>query len=253
VHDHALMVGAARHGVGQWADIWADPHNPEFTRVRASEGDKIQWPSAQAAMKRLREVSSAINAEIRRVAKKKAVSSGAVPEKGNLPRRRAVLKPSPQRIASRIRTVIPQRFEAGVDRIADNDDDDDEDGNRIHDVLHSDDGRSDDNDDGDVGSSKSDWDNASERHLDEHINLDNSSTPADPYGENNVDDEDDEELEIEIEEEDDVEDEDGGSAAAEALLGHDDAYERGSGHGVGEEDADEDVDDDDIEESNESE
>jgi FHA domain len=72
VHDHALMVGTARHGVGQWYDIWLDSHNPELVRARSNEGRGIEWPTTQVAMKRLREVSSAVNAEIRRVAKKKA-------------------------------------------------------------------------------------------------------------------------------------------------------------------------------------
>lgn len=72
VHDHALMVGTARFGVGQWYDIWLDSHNPAFMRIRSQIGEGIEWPSTQVGMKRLREVSSAINAELRRVAKKRA-------------------------------------------------------------------------------------------------------------------------------------------------------------------------------------
>lgn len=79
VHDHALMVGTARHGVGQWYDIWLDSHNPVFRRIRSKYGEGIEWPSTQVGMKRLREVSSAINAELRRVAKKRARRSEDAP------------------------------------------------------------------------------------------------------------------------------------------------------------------------------
>lgn len=80
-HDHALMIGTARHGVGQWTEIWSDRHNPEFVRVKVEQGSSIKWPMPQVAMKRLREVSSAINAEIRRMAKKKAkVASETAPK-----------------------------------------------------------------------------------------------------------------------------------------------------------------------------
>lgn len=75
-HDHALMIGTARHGVGQWKEIWMDRHNRELVDVRKEYGDDIEWPTTQVAMKRLREVSSAINAEIRRMEKKKARKSG---------------------------------------------------------------------------------------------------------------------------------------------------------------------------------
>jgi pSer/pThr/pTyr-binding forkhead associated (FHA) protein len=82
VHDHALMVGVGRFGVGQWSDIWADIHNPEFVRARVEEGEDIEWPTTQVAMKRLREISSSINAELRRVAKKRAKGvSGVSPSK----------------------------------------------------------------------------------------------------------------------------------------------------------------------------
>lgn len=79
VHDHALMIGTARYGVGQWYDIWLDAHNPEFMTVRQEVDGSVEWPTTQTGMKRLREVSSAINAELRRVAKKRARRSEDVP------------------------------------------------------------------------------------------------------------------------------------------------------------------------------
>lgn len=71
-HDRALLVGTTHHGVGQWLDIWHDDDLEEFVQARIEQGPDIAWPSQQAAMKRLREVSSAINAEIRRLVKRAA-------------------------------------------------------------------------------------------------------------------------------------------------------------------------------------
>lgn len=71
-HDQALMRGTAIHGVGQWSDIWNDRRQKAFRKQKERYGSSITWPSNQAAMKRVREISSAINAELRREAKRAA-------------------------------------------------------------------------------------------------------------------------------------------------------------------------------------
>lgn len=74
VHDRALMCGTAIHGVGRWTDIWNDTQQKAFKKEKERQGDSIVWPSNAAAMKRVREISSAINAELRREAKRAAKS-----------------------------------------------------------------------------------------------------------------------------------------------------------------------------------
>lgn len=81
-HDRALLVGARKHGVGMWQELWKDEDIEEFASVRAEEGEEISWPTQQAAMKRLREVGSSINAEIRRLNKKQAKRAAEIAEKG---------------------------------------------------------------------------------------------------------------------------------------------------------------------------
>lgn len=71
-HDRALMRGTAIHGVAQWSDIWNDRRQKAFRKQKERYGDSVVWPSNQAAMKRVRELSSAINAELRREAKRAA-------------------------------------------------------------------------------------------------------------------------------------------------------------------------------------
>lgn len=77
-HDRALMRGTAIHGVGQWSDIWNDPRLKPFRKAKERNGSSIEWPSNQAAMKRVREISSSINAELRRKAKRAAKEERAV-------------------------------------------------------------------------------------------------------------------------------------------------------------------------------
>lgn len=72
IHDKALMRGTAIHGVAQWSDIWNDPRQKVFRKQKEEDGDAIVWPSNQAAMKRVRDISSGINAELRREAKRAA-------------------------------------------------------------------------------------------------------------------------------------------------------------------------------------
>lgn len=69
-HDKELMRGSRIHGVGQWSDIWNDPRLKGFRRMKERHGSSVIWPSNQAAMKRLRELSSSINAERRKEAKR---------------------------------------------------------------------------------------------------------------------------------------------------------------------------------------
>lgn len=71
-HDKALMRGTGIHGVGQWNDIWNDPRIKPFRKMKDQMGSSVVWPTNQAAMKRLRELSSAINAELRKEAKRVA-------------------------------------------------------------------------------------------------------------------------------------------------------------------------------------
>lgn len=77
-HDRALMRGTFIHGVGQWTDIWNDPRLKPFRKAKERNGSSIEWPSNQAAMKRVREISSSINAELRRKAKRAAKEERAV-------------------------------------------------------------------------------------------------------------------------------------------------------------------------------
>lgn len=72
IHDKALMRGTAIHGVAQWSNIWNDPNQKVFRKQKEEDGDAIVWPSNQAAMKRVRDISSGINAELRREAKRAA-------------------------------------------------------------------------------------------------------------------------------------------------------------------------------------
>lgn len=72
VHDRDLMRGCAQHGVGQWSQIWNDSSLKSFVELRKTcdEGEEmIEWPSNQAAMKRVRELGLAMMSEMRRVAK----------------------------------------------------------------------------------------------------------------------------------------------------------------------------------------
>lgn len=87
-HDRALLLGARKHGVAMWNDIWKDEDCEEFELVREDHGPDVKWPSAQVAMKRLREVVSAINAEIRRLNKKEAKRAETAEKGGKTSRRR---------------------------------------------------------------------------------------------------------------------------------------------------------------------
>lgn len=74
-HDRDLMRGCARHGVGQWNQIWNDPVLESFATEKEyflSQGQEIPWPSNQAAMKRVRELGLAMMSEMKRLAKKDA-------------------------------------------------------------------------------------------------------------------------------------------------------------------------------------
>lgn len=92
-HDQALMVGTGMHGVAQWKAIWEDETIEEFADVKYELGDDMTWPSDQVAMKRLREIASSINAEIRRLNKKEArlsavrAASGDAEGQGDTPRK----------------------------------------------------------------------------------------------------------------------------------------------------------------------
>ncbi len=71
-HDRALLLGARKHGVGMWMNIWNDVEIDEFATAREDVGPDIKWPSPQTAMKRLREITNSINSELRRLSKKEA-------------------------------------------------------------------------------------------------------------------------------------------------------------------------------------
>uniref|UniRef100_A0A7S2ZN98 FHA domain-containing protein n=2 Tax=Rhodosorus marinus TaxID=101924 RepID=A0A7S2ZN98_9RHOD len=66
-HDRELMIGVSRHGVGKWEAVWKDPSLEAFAEAQK---EKLEEPHARAAMRRLRDVSSAILAEKRRQAKR---------------------------------------------------------------------------------------------------------------------------------------------------------------------------------------
>jgi pSer/pThr/pTyr-binding forkhead associated (FHA) protein len=209
VHDYALMVGVGRFGVGQWSDIWADIHNPEFVRVRVEEGEDIDWPTTQVAMKRLREISSSINAELRRVAKKRAKgSSGVSPSKAHglsrRKRRSAVeseRKPTRRTPAKRLGGPLkgerrandqPSDFAENTGRgefEGDNDDDIDIEMGDAESLVMGDDNDDDDDDDEADGFEK-----------DEETGRDVENAPEGGY------DEEEDEIEIELEEEEGEED-----------------------------------------------
>eukprot|EP00188_Purpureofilum_apyrenoidigerum_P001000 Plantae.Rhodophyta-Purpureofilum_apyrenoidigerum.ctg15091.p1 GENE.Plantae.Rhodophyta-Purpureofilum_apyrenoidigerum.ctg15091~~Plantae.Rhodophyta-Purpureofilum_apyrenoidigerum.ctg15091.p1 ORF type:complete len:651 (+),score=155.57 Plantae.Rhodophyta-Purpureofilum_apyrenoidigerum.ctg15091:95-2047(+) len=84
-HDREMMLGVIRHGVGKWEALWDDPSLPGFAEIKSR---KEEAPNARAAMRRLREVASAILAEKRRRAKRvKAPQSTA--RKPSAPRKSA--------------------------------------------------------------------------------------------------------------------------------------------------------------------
>eukprot|EP00172_Hildenbrandia_rubra_P003958 Plantae.Rhodophyta-Hildenbrandia_rubra.ctg7135.p2 GENE.Plantae.Rhodophyta-Hildenbrandia_rubra.ctg7135~~Plantae.Rhodophyta-Hildenbrandia_rubra.ctg7135.p2 ORF type:complete len:587 (-),score=142.80 Plantae.Rhodophyta-Hildenbrandia_rubra.ctg7135:3880-5640(-) len=66
-HDRAMMIGCRRYGVGQWKTLWA---SDLFADVREDSSGENVWPSEKTAMKRLREVASAVNTIIRREQKR---------------------------------------------------------------------------------------------------------------------------------------------------------------------------------------
>lgn len=70
-HDRELMRGCEWHGVGQWTEIWYDESLALFNSERQAR-DSVDWPSNQAAMKRVRELASAIISEMKRLAKRDA-------------------------------------------------------------------------------------------------------------------------------------------------------------------------------------
>jgi pSer/pThr/pTyr-binding forkhead associated (FHA) protein len=202
VHDHALVRGVARFGVGQWSDIWADVHNPEFVRARVEEGEDIEWPTPQVSMKRLREISSSINAELRRVEKKRAKGvSSSTPSKASLPSRRrknSVVDGEGKRgrrIASRRQPTSMVGKERG----------------KVTTIAGADDGHPDAADECDEDSCI-DAENAEVDHDEDH-DMDDTLEPEDIPGDlvtgsEDVDDEDDEEIELELEEEEGDDDED---------------------------------------------
>lgn len=69
-HDKTLMQGVHKHGVGNWENIWYDDSLSRFLRVKEKDGDHASWPSNQAVMKRVRDLSSMIVSEWKRCAKK---------------------------------------------------------------------------------------------------------------------------------------------------------------------------------------
>lgn len=73
-HDRTLMLGTAIHGVGQWADIWHDSKLKAFRKQKERDGPdvEVEWPTTQAAMKRVRDLASLINSELKREAKRAA-------------------------------------------------------------------------------------------------------------------------------------------------------------------------------------
>lgn len=75
VHDRDLMRGVALHGIGRWSFIWEDPALKSFvseSRSHDFHNEQMVWPSDQAAMKRVREVGSAMMFEMKRLAKRDA-------------------------------------------------------------------------------------------------------------------------------------------------------------------------------------
>lgn len=69
-HDYVLMEGVGVHGVGQWNDIWEDDALEPFREMREQQGGYMVWPSNQAVMKRVRDLASMINSELKKAAKK---------------------------------------------------------------------------------------------------------------------------------------------------------------------------------------
>lgn len=75
IHDRDLMRGCVLHGIGQWNDIWLDDSLSHFldqSRSYASTDGDVPWPSNQIAMKRVRELASLIQSEMRKAAKHSA-------------------------------------------------------------------------------------------------------------------------------------------------------------------------------------
>lgn len=75
IHDRDLMQGCRLHGIGQWSDIWQDDSllyfGMELNRHDSNDFE-MKWPTNQAAMKRVRELASLIQSEMRKVAKRSA-------------------------------------------------------------------------------------------------------------------------------------------------------------------------------------
>lgn len=69
-HDKALMKGVARNGVGVWESIWTDEYSRPFSKVVEKEGSTEVFPTPQAAMKRVRDISSMVTSELKKIAKK---------------------------------------------------------------------------------------------------------------------------------------------------------------------------------------
>lgn len=84
VHDRQLMYGTTIHGVGQWSDIWNDSGLPLFRKVKQTYGAHVTWPTNQAAMKRVRDLASLINSEIKREAKRAAKDDRGFPRDGRM-------------------------------------------------------------------------------------------------------------------------------------------------------------------------
>lgn len=75
IHDRDLMRGCLLHGIGQWNDIWQDDSLSHFvTELQRYDSDEVEmkWPTNQVAMKRVRELASLIQSEMRKVAKRSA-------------------------------------------------------------------------------------------------------------------------------------------------------------------------------------
>lgn len=75
IHDRDLMRGCLLHGIGQWSDIWQDDSLTHFVaELKKYDTDdfEMKWPTNQAAMKRVRELASLIQSEMRKVAKRSA-------------------------------------------------------------------------------------------------------------------------------------------------------------------------------------
>lgn len=76
VHDRDLMRGCFLHGIGQWNEIWQNRSLQNFTselRTCEARNEVMVWPTNQVAMKRVRELSSLLQAEMRKIAKHSAL------------------------------------------------------------------------------------------------------------------------------------------------------------------------------------